>query len=118
MKGDTVDNLVREYNLNPGFIKIDAEGAECLVFSGALGTIKKYKPVIISELSESLLANFGETSETIFKFLSRKWIPNYQSRIAWISCQEPIFRRVFSHSNSLKIMSAAGALRLALKIWY
>ena len=69
VKGDTVDNLVREYNLNPGFIKIDAEGAECLVFSGALGTIKKYKPVIISELSESLLANFGETSETIFKFL-------------------------------------------------
>ena len=42
VSGDTIDNLVYIHNLNPGFVKIDTEGAEYLVFIGAMNTIKKY----------------------------------------------------------------------------
>jgi FkbM family methyltransferase len=69
VSGDTLDNLVNIYNLNPGFIKIDAEGAEYLVFGGALETIKKYRPIIISELSDDLTNNFGNTTEDVVQML-------------------------------------------------
>lgn len=69
VKGNTIDNLVKEYKLSPGFIKIDTEGAESFVFKGATETISKYKPVIISELSEKLLREQGQTCSEIFNQL-------------------------------------------------
>jgi FkbM family methyltransferase len=67
--GNTIDSLVKENNLNPGFIKIDTEGAEYFVFDGAKETINKYKPVIISELSDNLLGAQGFNSDKIFNNL-------------------------------------------------
>jgi len=67
--GDTIDRLVQRYHLNPGFLKIDAEGAEYLVLSGAIKTLQQYKPVILSELSDQLLANFGHSSEKVLNLL-------------------------------------------------
>ena len=69
VSGDTIDNLVYIHNLNPGFVKIDTEGAEYLVFSGAMNTIKKYRPIILSELSDNLMKNFGNTSEDVIQLL-------------------------------------------------
>ena len=69
VKSSTIDNLVTEFNLNPGFIKIDTEGAEYLVVSGAINTLMKYRPVILSELSDTLLSSFGDTSEKVIKLL-------------------------------------------------
>ena len=69
VKGNTIDALVEEYNLNPGLIKIDTEGAENFVFNGALKTIGKYKPIIISELSTNILKLSGLSSETIINQL-------------------------------------------------
>lgn len=67
--GDTVDHLVEEYQLVPGLIKIDSEGAEFRVLTGALDTIQKYHPVIVAELSDHLLANFGTTSQEVIDLL-------------------------------------------------
>lgn len=69
VKSSTIDNIVNEFNLKPGFIKIDTEGAEYLVVSGAINTLMKYRPVILSELSDTLLSSFGDTSEKVIKLL-------------------------------------------------
>lgn len=69
VKGDTIDDLVDYYDLTPGFIKIDVEGAEYLVLKGAINTIKRYKPIILSELSDTLLASFGAASSDILDIL-------------------------------------------------
>jgi FkbM family methyltransferase len=69
VKGDTIDNLVENYDISPGFIKVDTEGAEYLVFSGAVNVIKKYKPIILSELSDNLMANLGNNSQEVISIL-------------------------------------------------
>jgi len=69
VEGDTIDNLVNEYNLAPGFIKIDTEGAEYLVLSGAAKTIKKYKPVIVVEVQDRLHHSVADHSEKIIYLL-------------------------------------------------
>jgi FkbM family methyltransferase len=68
--GVTIDQLVEGYSLSPGFIKIDAEGAEHLVFRGAFETLKKNQPVILSELSDNLLNAQGGSSADIFHYLA------------------------------------------------
>jgi FkbM family methyltransferase len=69
VKGNTIDNLVTQYNLSPGFIKIDTEGSEYSVFKGAEQTIRTHRPVIISELSETLLADQKHSCSEIFCLL-------------------------------------------------
>ncbi len=69
VNGDTVDNLVRNFKLNPGFIKIDVEGAEYLVLKGAVNTIHTYHPFIVFELNGLLLSSCGATSRMVLDFL-------------------------------------------------
>jgi FkbM family methyltransferase len=59
----TLDWLVETHQLNPGFIKVDTEGAEYLVFKGALKTLKEHRPVVLTELSDHYLKNFSHNSE-------------------------------------------------------
>jgi FkbM family methyltransferase len=48
---DTLDNFIIEKKITRlDFIKCDVEGAELLVFKGGVETIKKYKPVIFTEM--------------------------------------------------------------------
>jgi len=69
IKGDTIDNLVVKYNLIPGIIVIDVEGAEYAVLKGSVNTIKKYKPVIISEIVDLYLFEQESSSKLIIKLL-------------------------------------------------
>ena len=69
VNGSTLDNLVDEFNLKPGFIKIDTEGAEYSVISGATKTLAKNKPVILSELSDTYLSSHGDTSKKVVDLL-------------------------------------------------
>lgn len=68
--GETIDRLVQQFELIPGFIKIDTEGAEYLVLSGAEKTLKKYHPVILAELVDKYLANFGHSASRVVNFLN------------------------------------------------
>lgn len=61
----TVDSLVAEHELNPGFIKIDVEGAEMLVLAGSIETLKRHRPIVLSELSPALLGPMGSSAEAI-----------------------------------------------------
>ncbi|MBU1325371.1 MAG: FkbM family methyltransferase [Alphaproteobacteria bacterium] len=63
-----LDDLVEMHGLRPALIKVDVEGAEHLVFSGAVETLKKHRPCVISELSDPLLRNLGGTAEEVVSF--------------------------------------------------
>ena len=67
--GETIDSLVDLFGLVPGFMKVDTEGAEYLVFRGAAGTLSRHNPVIHSELSDTMLAAFGHTSRMVIDLL-------------------------------------------------
>lgn len=57
---------------NVEFIKCDVEGSEYFVYQGAEETIKKYKPVIFSEMLRKWSAKFGYTPNNIIDFLNQK----------------------------------------------
>jgi FkbM family methyltransferase len=66
-----LDDLVSENNLNPSLIKIDVEGAEHLVISGAMETLRKFRPTILSELSQPLLQGNGTSSQAVVEMIRR-----------------------------------------------
>jgi FkbM family methyltransferase len=47
---DTLDNLVADNKIRPGFIKIDVEGFELQALSGAKKTLKKFHPELLVEI--------------------------------------------------------------------
>jgi FkbM family methyltransferase len=63
----TVDEMVDNYNLNPAVMKVDVEGAEDLVFSGALKTLRRFRPVVFAELSPELLSKMGADAAQVVK---------------------------------------------------
>ncbi|MDH5414411.1 MAG: FkbM family methyltransferase [Flavobacteriaceae bacterium] len=69
VKGVTVDSLVDKYNLRPGIIVLDAEGAELNVLEGAIETLKTYQPIIISEVYDELMLTQNADSKKLIKFL-------------------------------------------------
>lgn len=67
--GRTLDQLVAEGGYEPGFVKIDTEGAERAVLSGASETLRRFRPVILSELSDPLLAAQGASAAEVVRLL-------------------------------------------------
>lgn len=63
-----LDDLVDRHGLKPGLIKVDVEGAEHLVFAGAVETLKRDRPFVISELSDPLLRNLGGSATGVIAF--------------------------------------------------
>lgn len=55
----TLDELVRKHGLKPGFIKIDAEGAEQWVVEGAREMLRAHRPVVLLEVSLELQRRNG-----------------------------------------------------------
>lgn len=56
---DTMDSWVTNNNLEGlDFIKCDVEGAELFVYQGGIESIKKYKPIIMSEMLRKWSAKF------------------------------------------------------------
>jgi len=68
--GDTIDNLVLSFNLTPGIIVIDVEGAEFSVLKGSIETLSRFRPIIISEIDDALLQVQNSNSKQIFELLN------------------------------------------------
>jgi methyltransferase, FkbM family len=71
VEGDTINNLVTFYKLNPGIIVIDVEGSEMKVLKGASDILIQYKPIIILELVDDLLKNQESSSKEVIDFLEK-----------------------------------------------
>jgi FkbM family methyltransferase len=55
---DTVDEYLKGKDIVIDFVKCDVEGAELLVFKGALETLKSHKPIVFSEMLRKWTSKF------------------------------------------------------------
>lgn len=68
----SIDEFTRKKGvLPPSVIKIDIEGGELKALRGARSTLKKHKPIIFFEYSESTTKDAGYNREDIIKLLSK-----------------------------------------------
>ena len=65
VKCRTLDSIVQELKLEPDFLKIDVEGFEHLVLSGASFVLGKFRPRIVLE------ANPGDPAGAITEILAK-----------------------------------------------
>lgn len=90
------------------FIKIDVEGAEPLVFHGAASTLKRTKPMILSEISPAYLRNVSNIS--VWDYLSQMGQHGYSCYLLengeigmrikdWPSIERDVLNVVFVRSN-------------------
>jgi len=75
VKSTTIDILCINEVIEPGFIKIDVEGHEHDVLKGAKHTLLKYRPAVLLELSENMLAANGSNSKAVLDYFTKA---NYQ----------------------------------------
>lgn len=66
----TIDDVVKENNIEVDFIKCDVEGAELFVFQGGLETIDKYRPAILTEMLRKWSAKFHYHPNDIIRLLA------------------------------------------------
>jgi len=70
-RGVTLDKLVDELSLaRVDFIKLDVDGFECHVLRGAVQTLKRFRPVIITEIAPLILREQGESLESLVTLLA------------------------------------------------
>jgi hypothetical protein len=67
---ERLDDLVEVNRLHPAVIKVDVEGAEFSVFSGAQRTIATFRPVIISEIWRNPTTADGHAGAEIIQMFS------------------------------------------------
>lgn len=66
----TLDSWVENFNVKPDLIKCDVEGGELLVFRGGLESIKKFRPVVFSELLRKWAKGFGYHPNEVLNLFS------------------------------------------------
>jgi len=67
----TLDGLVEKFSISPGFIKVDVEGNEMNVFLGGQETLARHRPIILSELNDSLLKENGTSSMEVIELIEK-----------------------------------------------
>lgn len=67
-----MDSFVREMNIQQlDFVKCDVEGAEYFVYQGGIESLRKFKPIIFSEMLRKWSAKFNYHPNDIINFLSK-----------------------------------------------
>lgn len=64
-----MDDFIGEIDKRVDFIKCDVEGAELLVFQGAINSIEKYKPIIFTEILRKWSKKFNYQPQDIIDLL-------------------------------------------------
>jgi FkbM family methyltransferase len=66
---DTIDNLFYDKNIEVNYIKIDTEGFEYYILTGAKKTIEKYKPIIQLEWNKTNMNQSNVSEDMLNKLL-------------------------------------------------
>jgi hypothetical protein len=66
----TIDDLVERHELKPSLIKIDVEGGEYKVLRGAERTLRRFRPYIMAECADIMLAEQGSSSSDVLNLLA------------------------------------------------
>ena len=66
----TLDALVEEKSLDPGFIKLDVEGVEHFVLEGAKKVLSVNRPIILSEIDDFLLRKNGSSARELIRLIA------------------------------------------------
>jgi FkbM family methyltransferase len=90
-KVETLDKYIEDENQKIDFIKCDVEGAEFFVFKGGLNTIKKYQPVIFTEMLRKWSAKFNYHPNDIIDFFEQI---DYLPYVNYDKCKLHKFDRV------------------------
>lgn len=69
IEADTLDELISRHRISPGFVKIDAEGAEYCILSAATKMLETHRPAICLELSDRMLSGLGHSSSQLDELL-------------------------------------------------
>jgi FkbM family methyltransferase len=91
---DLLDNLVPETD-HVGVIKVDVEGAELQVFQGAVGTIKRCRPVIVFEHGLGAADCYGTRPNQIYDLLCGECRLNISLLQNWLDKGKPLTRKGF-----------------------
>ena len=75
VKATSVDEYVRNTNIKPGFIKIDAECAEYEILKGMQETIKKYRPLITTEVGDMDNEGGRDSRRDLIYIINQKYKP-------------------------------------------
>ena len=62
-------SLIDDFQLNPGFLKIDVEGYEFSVIKGASKALHKHRPVVLAEVCDYMLRANSSSSEALFELM-------------------------------------------------
>jgi len=65
----TLDELLQDTEMDPKLVFLDTEGAELLVFKGAIRLLKKYQPILIFECQESSLRKYNHSTLMVENYL-------------------------------------------------
>ena len=84
----TLDEFVEENNFEVGLIKLDVEGYELEVLTGAKETVKKFKPVMAISIYHR-----GQDFFEIPK-LVKNLVPEYKLRFLNLNAESPFAERV------------------------
>jgi len=84
----SVDEFVKENELEVGLIKLDVEGSELDVIKGAKKTIKMHRPVLIVSLYHK-----GQDFFEIPRIV-KELVPEYRLRFINLNREHPTFERI------------------------
>ena len=90
IKTQKIDTIIKNQKINDYslLIKLDIEGNELQAIEGAKNTIKKYKPIIIIELSSYIFNNKNQAFNYLKSFLSEFNYSIYSTKMKLISIED------------------------------
>lgn len=84
-----LDTMMRELGWPPvGLIKIDVQGAECMVLEGARETLARSQPALFIEVDDRALRRFGATARSLQLLLRTAGYQMFQARA--LGLEKPI----------------------------
>lgn len=73
---------------NPTFIKIDVEGYELFVLTGALGVIRRAKPIILVELVPEFMRKHKQHPQDVFDLMAEEGYLAYDTKLNQVSIEK------------------------------